>query len=530
MKKFLIAIFSLVFVASCSEDEISNDSSIVVISNLSDLNDGDEKLNIKRLTINGTISGEDWNILFEMATMGSLELLDMTNARIVGDDVYGWNENEIPEYKFSHSKTLKEVYLPNSLKTIGTESFAECSKLIKVHFPESIDSIAPRAFYKSGITGELELPSHLRIIGRQAFGWTKVKKVVIASDIVAGKTIIQKENEDGIVSDYSSIYAVGGNSVFAYCENLSDVIVKDGCTMLEIGFQHCQSLSNVLLPHTLRSIGSETSSNGNYVFQDCIGLKEIDLPKNLKFIGHDVFSNTSLNEIVIPDNVQYLFAYAFHKCTQLTKVKMSTQLKEISYGCFEACTSLTEIEIPDMVTNIDDNAFADCSSLTTVQFGNKIKTIGGNAFAGCILLQSAVLPSSLSILRKCAFEGCSGLVRVVLPDYIEEIESSTFRDCIELQDVYIGKAVLKVGSSAFFHCPKLEIVNLPNSITEINDYAFAYTGLKEFRVTNETPLSINSNIFNGINLLKATLIVPFGTKEQYLLSSTWKEFGQIIEL
>lgn len=533
MKKCFLILCAAMLVISCSKDEEleKNDlNNVVVTGNLSDKVTGENISKITHLTISGTISGEDWNTLFEMATMGSLEVLDMTNARIVGkSDVNWWHDDEIPEYEFSHSKTLKEVFLPNSLKVIGEEAFAECSKLALVHFPEWLDSIAPRAFYKSGLTGELSLPSRLKVIARQAFGWTKVTKVIINSNIIAGKTITQKESASGTTSDYSSIYAVGGNSVFAYCENLSEVVVKEGCTILEIGFQHCTSLSTVVLPSTLLQIGHESGNNGNYVFEDCSSLSDISLPDNLLSIGYNAFAKTSLNEVAIPDNVQYLGTYAFHKCTQLKKINMSKQLKQIAHGCFEGCTDLVEIEIPDKVTEVDYKAFADCTSLKNVKFGNNIKTIERNAFSGCILLQSAVLPSSVSTLKESAFEGCSSLTTVSLPDDLEEIESSAFKDCIELQDLYIGKSISKVGSSAFYHCPKLVIVNLPSSVLYIDDYAFAYTGVKKMTVMWSTPLPIVSTVFDGVNLSKALLIVPTGTVEPYRQASIWNDFGQINE-
>ncbi len=533
MKKCFLILCAAMLVISCSKEEElgKNDlNNVVVTGNLSDKVTGENISKITHLTISGTISGEDWNTLFEMATMGSLEVLDMTNAKIVGkSDVDWWNDDEIPEYEFSHSKTLKEVFLPNSLKVIGEEAFAECSKLALVHFPEGLDSIAPRAFYKSGLSGELSLPSRLRVIARQAFGWTKVNKVIINSNVIAGKTITQKESASGTTSDYSSIYAVGGNSVFAYCENLSEVVVKEGCTKLEIGFQHCSSLSTVVLPSTLLQIGHESGNNGNYVFEDCSSLSDISLPDNLLSIGYNAFAKTSLNEVAIPDNVQYLGTYAFHKCTQLKKINMSKQLKQIAHGCFEGCTDLVEIEIPDKVTEVDYKAFADCTSLKNVKFGNNIKTIGRNAFSGCILLQSAIMPSSLNTLRESAFEGCSNLVQVSLPDYLEEIESSTFKDSTELRDLYIGKSVLKIGSSSFYHCPKLKILDLPSSITQIDPYAFAYTGLKELSVSWSNPISIGRDIFDGLNLSKATLFVSMGTKKSFQQSAVWKDFGQIQE-
>lgn len=565
MKKYILFFCAAVLAVSCSKDdelEKVDLTNVVVTGNLSDQITDENISKITRLTINGTISGEDWNTLFEMATMGSLEVLDMTNAKIVGKaDADWWNDDEIPEYEFSHSKTLKEVYLPTTLKVIGEEAFAECSKLAQIHFPDGLDSIAPRAFYKSGLSGELSLPSRLRVIARQAFGWTKVTKVQVNSDIIAGETIIQKESASGTTSDYSSIYAVGGNSVFAYCENLSEVVVKEGCTKLEIGFQHCTSLSKVVLPTTLQIIGQfdrrieklmgtpipenledllfysvESSTadmysgtNGNYVFKDCTSLTNISLPDNLRFIGYDAFNGSSLKEIVIPSNVRCLWTGAFGKCESLGDIRMSSKLKHIGLNCFKGCISLNAIVIPEEVFYIDNSAFEDCSSMKNVSFGRNLLSIENEAFKNCTKLEAVQLPSKVLSIGKSAFEGCSRLSKAFLSDNMEEIESSVFKDCIELQDVYIGNSISKIRSSAFHHCSKLESITLPACITELESYSFAYTGIKEVLAFNSTPPLVYNNVFEGINLSKATLFVPTGAKNAYKQDAIWCTFGQIQE-
>ena len=532
MKKIEFIFCVVLFAISCSEDDenrVVDFNNVVVTGNLLDQITDDNIYKITHLTISGIISGEDWNILSEMARMGSLEELDMTNAQIVGTaNVDCWNDDEIPEYEFSHSKTLKKVFLPHNLKVIGEEAFSNCSNLTTVYFPEEIDSIAPRAFHKSGLSGDLYLP-RVRVIARQAFSRTDLTKVTISSDIIAGKTIIQKENVSGDSTDYISIYTVGGNSVFAYCEKLLEVVVEEGCTKLEVGFQHCTSLSKVVLPSTLLKIGYESKSNGNYIFKECSGLTDISLPDNLLFIGDNTFAKTSLHELAIPDNVQHIGSFAFHKCDFLEKIKMPKQLKRIDQGCFEGCTFLTSISIPPSVTEVESSAFKECSSLKTVFFGGMIKVIGRKAFSGCTHLQSVILPSEVTTLMESAFEGCSNLLKVVLPNSLEIIESTTFKDCIALRDLTIGNSVSTIKSSAFFHCPKLETLTLPNSIIHLDSYAFAYSGLRRVEVSWETPLSVLPNVFGGINLSKVNLIVPFGKNDIYRQAEVWKDFGTITE-
>lgn len=524
MKKdlFWILFFAL-FICSCSKEDNpfgeneKQSRELIVSGSLSEYITEENIFEITKLTINSVISGEDWNILFEMAVLGNLEILDMSNAQINGvEGIDCWNDDEIPEYNFSGSKNLREVFLPKNIRVIGTEAFSECKKLAIVHFPDKIDSIATRAFYKSALSGEFNVPKQLRVIGKQAFGGTKFDKVVIHSDVLAARD--------------NTKYALYGNSVFADCDELTEVIVKEGCTMLELGFSHCTSLTKVSLPSTLKQIGYSSGSTHNYIFSWCENLETITLPENLWFIGKNAFSYTALKAIDVPDNVQYIWTYAFHDCELLQKVILPSALIKIDQGGFEGCKMLDNITIPEKVSEIGYSAFGNCTSLQSISFEGNLSLIKREAFINCTSLKTIILPNGLESLGASAFEGCSSLSKVVISDNLKEIEPTTFKDCVELQDVTLGDATEVIGSSCFLHCPKLTKLIIPITVKNIDNYAFSYTGLKDLTVLWPSPIVINNNIFDGVNLSKSTLKVPIGTKELYKATIGWLNFGTIEEL
>lgn len=513
----------MLFIYSCSkEDNPSGENKeqskeLIVSGSLLEYITEENIFEITKLTINSVISGEDWNILFEMAVLGNLEILDMSNAQINGvEGIDCWNDDEIPEYNFSGSKNLKEVFLPKNIRVIGTEAFSKCKKLTTVHFPDKIDSIATRAFYKSGLSGEFNVPKQLRVVGKQAFGSTKFDKVIIHSDVLTAKD--------------NTMYTLYGNSVFADCDKLTEVIVKEGCTMLELGFSHCTSLTKVSLPSTLEQIGYLSGVTHNYIFKRCENLKTITLPKNLCFIGYDAFSYTALKTLDIPDKVQYIWTYAFHNCELLEKVILPHALIKIGHGGFEGCKMLDNITIPENVSGIGYSAFGNCTSLQSISFEGNVSSIEREAFINCTSLKTIILPNGLESLGASAFEGCNSLSKVVMSDKLKEIEPTTFKDCVELQDVTIGGSIETIGSSCFLHCPKLTKLIIPITVKNIDNYAFSYTGLKDLTVLWPSPIAINNNIFDGINLSKSTLKVPLGTKELYKATSGWQNFGTIEEL
>lgn len=515
--KTILSTAILLLSAACSSQDTLIVSELTISGRPSDEISEEQLSEIRKLTIRGEISGKDWNLLFEMATSGSLEILDMSEADIVGDNGQSlWKDDEIPEYGFSESKTLKEVFLPGNLKAIGTEAFAECRNLTMVHFPEGVDSIAARAFYKSGLSGEFDMPDSLRVISRQAFAQTNLSKVIISSDITA--------------TEEDMVYAMYGNSAFAACGRLTELVVEEGCTMLEIGFEHCSSLKSISLPVSLREIGHTSESTGHYIFKDCSALESIILPENLWFIGCSAFEGTSLKRMIIPDKVQYLRTYAFSNCASLEELILPSSLMEIAFGCFKDCTLLDNIVIPDNVTELGSSAFENCSSLKSLSFGENIFHIGSEAFRNCVSLESVFLPRELRILLNSAFEGCVSLSEVHAWNKLEKIGSTAFKDCLQLQDVTLGESLYSIGSSSFFHCPKLTRLTIPESVAEIGNYAFAYTELKELTVPWQSPVPIEDSVFNGVYLQEATLKVPIGTKSLYENAQAWKDFGIIEEL
>jgi RHS repeat-associated protein len=68
-------------------------------------------------------------------------------------------------------------------------------------------------------------------------------------------------------------------------------------------------------------------------------------------------------------------------------------------------------------------------------------------------------------------------------------------------------------------------------VTSIETRAFEVcSGLKDFFVSWENPLNVNSDIFDYTPISQCTLYVPIGTKALYEAADVWKEFADIIEI
>ena len=163
-----------------------------------------------------------------------------------------------------------------------------------------------------------------------------------------------------------------------------------------------------------------------------------------------------------------------------------TSLEEISAHAFDGCTQLTAIRLPKGLKKIGEAAFKDCSKLPQMILSTNISEIG---------------PS--------AFEGCKMLTAIELPDGVKAVEDYTFHNCTAITSINLPVNVGKIGQEAFAGCTKL------TSFT-VNTY-------------QPESIAMSAGIFNNVELDKATLHVMQGTKDYFLATDQWKDFGNIIQ-
>lgn len=146
---------------------------------------------------------------------------------------------------------VKNVAIPNTVKSIGKKAFYLCKKIENVAIPNSVTSIGEDAF---GLCEEIEnvaIPNSVTNIGKSAFTYcSRLENVTIPNSVI-------------------SI----GDRAFSMMTNLRSVKISEG--VMHIGafaFGGCPWLEKVTIPDSVTDIGERA-------FYGCISLKNVSMPE-----------------------------------------------------------------------------------------------------------------------------------------------------------------------------------------------------------------------------------------------------------
>jgi hypothetical protein len=179
--------------------------------------------------------------------------------------------------------------------------------------------------------------------------------------------------------------------------------------------------------------------------------------------------NKTVESVVIPDTVTTIEDEAFHGCSSLQYVKMSSNTKSIGDSVFASCSNLTSIELPEGLEEMGEGVFG-LSGIMDITFPSTLSELKINSMAG-ISAEKIVIPGNIKTIGERAFEGSKNLKEVVIEEGTEEIGSWAFNECDSLETVTLPSTLISIDDS-FSKCTNLKSVNIPSSVTEIDEDAF----------------------------------------------------------
>ena len=365
---------------------------------------------------------------------------------------------------FIENEYVESVVLPKSLTWIQRFAFAKCKNLKKITIPASVTCIDQGAFSESGLEDVIfEGKPEIRL---WAFGGTpwKEKELKQYGGLVKNGVLLK-------VDPYRTEYAIPpevkiiGRDAFKNSK-IKKIDIPNGVTKIDTCAFAYSDLERISLPDTLRIIES-------YAFSNCINLTELTIPKSVSDIGSGAFQDlpdcvlTILNEHDDEDLFRIMDdVFAFGQITPNIKevripygsvamryaVKAGLNVTTFPCGprkfgnpkkyyyiddlfCCEGST-LHEyfgrqdvVHVPKGIRRIGKGAFK-FSKVKKVCLSSSVKTIAKDAFAYSKQLEE-VIGCSVEEIDRGAFHSCENLNRVEFLN-LKQCYDISFEDCNKL--------------------------------------------------------------------------------------------------
>ena len=287
---------------------------------------------------------------------------------------------------FLERKDVKEIVLPDSLKSIGNQCFMGCENLVKISVPKSLESVGTEAFERTGWFNSFADGSVVQF-GDFLYSF---KGQMAPNSAIFGSHNSPKESYFSGDKVYLSDYSHFSKGVFRNQSNLVYAEFPESMSVIPGSFlEGCSSLESVSLPSSLKVI--EESS-----FMDCTELhvEGFNDLSNLESIGDYALSNTKLSgEIVFNNIIDSIGKGVFKGCSNISKVTIGENFRNIPDYSFEGCSSLEDVIIPARETTPE----------------SRISFVGNSAFKGTAISEFYV-PFNTTIIRDYAFMDCQSLV------------------------------------------------------------------------------------------------------------------------
>lgn len=382
-------------------------------------------------------SGEELKAIFQMENgeigvftyeniSGGVALTDFEYSRIaleIPGEIDGKPVIGIDSNAFSYDELLSEIYLPDTVKTIGEKAFSGCKKLTDVYSNGDPKSV---------------------LLSDTSFEGSNVQSVSARPD-----------------TDRSTYFC---KAEFKYSE-------KDGAEGVFItGYNPDITLE---IPDEIN--GSKVTALSENLFLNNVFMDSVKIPDSVTEIERFVFSGcTNLVSVEIPASVSKIGDHAFFNCKSLRNVSV-TGGNGLAGGA-----DLSGI------SKIGEWAFGGCESLPDVTFSDNLNTIEFGAFSRCKGLTDVFIPAGVNSIESCAFLTCSSLESIAVDEANRSFSSSDGvlfnKNQTELLAYPMGKqesynipsTVKTLGAYSFYKCPAPVI---PKSVNRIKFKALEGTGL-----------------------------------------------------
>jgi hypothetical protein len=369
---------------------------------------------------------------------------------------------------------LTKVIIPNSVSTIGENSFSYCTNLTSVRLSNILTKIPSVSFYKCNNLRNIDIPNTVTSISTGAFyDCNSLTSIIIPSSVT------------GIASD-----------AFRNCNNLKSVSLQRTYT---------QGVTYL----------AEDSFLAEYLFFESSNIS-VDSLRQMCYDGYQrsALVRAGFKQSTI-DSAYGGISLTIQNNAIIGATNISSISSKIAY-------------IPNHVSSITSTAFNSVSSIITdIIFGNAptINNIDSSAFINCNKLKSIIIPNTITSINDNTFQGCNNLRNIDIPNTVTLISTGAFQDCTGLTSVSLQRTYAQgltyLAENSFNNTPNVSKDSLKNLIingydvstlvsagfnqSTIDDITNSIAKNNRLIIKEPRSLDLSYNNINGVNFTKIDL-------------------------
>ena len=463
--------------------------------------------------------------------------------------INGFAVTSIGSNAFENCSALVCIGLPASVQKIGDYAFKGCTAL------RSIDEYYNAPFFVT--EGKISLPVGITEIGYHAFEGLNLTSISMPYTLTS-----TKGNPLAGPGHLTTVEVDSRNSKFSIVDN----VLYDKRRKTVIGVPANYNDGTIHFQNSVTMIGYEA-------LYGCANLDTITLSDTLETISSNALACcTSITSLIIPETVKTIGAAAFMGCNELTNVTYSGGVPQnvdtnIYYGATNVI-SMVNNNSPEIISNWVTNAeIESCEPSTNAD--NTITTTYKGSWMGCPIIitqnsnsvppkpehrvtidditwyynitnevaeisavksdkpiMSFTLPNVLDgyIVKGIgdrALTNLLGITSIAIPNTYEWIGDYAFSNCTSLASVSLGNSVERIGHWPFFGT-KITTLEIPDSVSEIDGNPVAGCSLMQAVVVEDSQphFSVDDGLLYDKN--QETLIACPATKTSISYPETWK--------
>ena len=380
---------------------------------------------------------------------------------------------QICDEAFEGCTSLTSITIPNSIISIGKNAFNECNSLNEIRF--NIDDL--EKYINSGIN---------KLCFQKFYSGYKIVRKLYKNDIEQTNLIIP--NTVTTIPEYTfygctsltsitipnSVTSIG-NAAFCHCEYLSSISISNNITSIsDSAFYCCLSLASVSIPNNVTSIGNKT-------FSYCSSLTSITIPTTINSISYNAFygcdsfdsikitttsiedycnsnineslynsinenfynttisrqtrhliiNNEEITDLIIPETIDTIKAYAFYKFVNLKSITTHNNIKSIKNDAFEYCNSSIPINIT--TPSIEDYCNSDINKI--LYYYGDLTLQPRHLIINNEEITDLIIPETINTIKEYAFYNFTNIKSLTIPYSMRQIKENAFNKCLSLSNI-----------------------------------------------------------------------------------------------